>query len=155
MRPKRPRPDAKLDASKPQLDIEAIVEQAQIEELSPGTDQMRAFDAEQPILIPGSALKPMNVEAISIRKPSVLPSPDQIPSFEGPEKKQRNYLADVKDAIRKSTQKVREKRAHKESEGLLSLEDLRGDKSMKKKSSLEGAATIGLFTPLQLVNLSF
>jgi hypothetical protein len=144
--PRRPRRDGKIALEKP-LDIEAIAEEAQIEELSVGMEQMRGGEIEVPISIPASAIKQVPEDQISIGASSGLPTPQRPPIFEERDKKRRSYLADVKDAIKKSGQKVKEK-AHKGSE---SAEKMRGDQSRLKLSSLSGAGTIGLFTPLQLV----
>ena len=135
---------------RPQLDIEVIAEEAQFEELSSGIEQLKGEGEERPsISIPGTAIKLATEGDISIVKVSVPDrEADQEQVLYGEEKKRRSYLADVKDAIKKSRQKVHERTKKRTEEA--SIEKVRGDQSVKRLSSLSGAATVGLFTPLQL-----
>ncbi len=145
---------------KPGLDVEGIAEEAQLEELSSGMEpQVKGMDIERPsISIPGSAIKPAAAENISIGHVSLpaleIPATEQKAEEEkyapAEERKRRSYLADVRDAIKRSQQKARERSRKRTELRTGSVERARAESA--KRSSLSGAATVGLFTPLQLVS---
>jgi len=141
---------------KTKLDVQPIMERAIDEELS---EEMRGPESEQPVLsLPESMAKPAKPEEISIGKESIPGKEISGPEIaeEPKQEKKRSYIADVKDAIKKSMQKARERSKKQRSEREESVEKRRAVESKeedtdKKRSSLAAAATVGLFTPLQLV----
>lgn len=142
--PRRPRQMRTERTDKKNLDIEAIVEVAREEELS---EDIGLKEPELPsISLPGSISKPVGGEDISIGKSTLGKEQEKRDMFLLGEKR-RSYIADVKDAIKKSMQKARERSRRRTEKD--SVETVRGDQH--KRSSLADAATIGLFTPLQLV----
>jgi len=143
--PRRPR---QIKVERGNLDVGAIVEVAREEELSEDAT-MRGIEAELPsIPLADSIPKPIKEENISIGKASVSEKAEREEFFTG--ERRRSYIADVKEAIKKSRQKARERKERsKEYKVKDSVETPRLGEH--KKSSLGGAATIGLFTPLQLV----
>lgn len=107
---------------------------------------MRGIEAELPsIPLPESIPKPIKEENISIGKESVSERKEREEFLLS--ERRRSYVADIKDAIKKSRQKARER--SKKHNGKESIETPRIEED--KRSSLGGAGTIGLFTPLQLV----
>lgn len=139
--PRRPR---QARAERGNLDVTAIAEVAREEELSEDL-AVRGVAPEFPsVPLAQSVPKPANEENISIGKGSVSEKEEREEFVMGD--RRRSYIADVKDAIKKSMRKVRErsnKRSAKDSLETPRIED--------RKSSLGGAGTMGLFTPLQLV----
>jgi hypothetical protein len=140
--PRRPR---QIKVERGNLDVGAIVEVAREEELSEDA-AMRGIETDLPsIPLAESIPKPIKEEDISIGKASVSEREEREEFFTG--ERRRSYIADVKEAIKKSRQKVRERSKKHESKD--SVETPRLEEY--KKSSLGGAGTVGLFTPLQLV----